>query len=124
VQLNGEVNQKLGLYESVCCGAEIVMNAGLTFPDCPNHPGLTIWKPVVDEKTTQPTGNESESEFVGGPHIENRRLFNCAFGRLKLGEWEQEHLHRCQVCQGVFYVFVQQPKGPPTENPPKASDPP
>jgi hypothetical protein len=42
-------------------------------------------------------------------HIENRRLFEAAAGTLKLEEWEREHLHQCEVCQGVFYVFVNQP---------------
>jgi hypothetical protein len=44
-------------------------------------------------------------------HIENRRLFNMAVGRLKLEEWEQSHLHGCEVCQGVLYVLVHQPFG-------------
>src|SRR5260370_640393 len=121
VPLNGETNQKLGLYISVCCGRKIVNNAGSTFPDCPNHPELTIWKPVEDDNASQLTGGEGQSDFAGVRHIENRRLFNLAFGQLKLEEWEQEHLHGCKVCQGVLYVFVQQPKSSTTENPPKAS---
>jgi len=121
VPLNGEANQKSGLHKSACCGAEIVINAGSTFPDCPNHPELTFWKPVLDENITQLTVKKSESDFAAKPHIENRRLFNLAFGQLKLEQWEQHHLHGCNVCQGVLYVFVQQPKGLPTENPPKAS---
>ena len=45
---NGAVNEKFGVYKSVCCGAEIVITAGATFPDCPNHQKLTtIWKPIV-----------------------------------------------------------------------------
>src|SRR5207248_3311460 len=36
-----EINKKFGVYESLCCGAEIVIDAGSTFPDCPNHPKLT-----------------------------------------------------------------------------------
>src|SRR5437764_228783 len=48
---NGEINRKFGIYKTVCCGAEIVINLGATFPDCPNHRKLsTIWKYVVDEK--------------------------------------------------------------------------
>jgi hypothetical protein len=122
VPLNGEANQKFGLYKSVCCGGEIVIDARSTFPDCPNHPTLiTIWKPVVDEKTSQLNGDKPESDFAALLHIENSRLFNVALGRLKLEEWEQQHLHGCRVCQGVLYVFVQQPASPPTENPPKAS---
>ena len=42
-------------------------------------------------------------------HIENRRLFNLASGVIKFFEWEQEHLHTCNLCQGVLHVFVRQP---------------
>jgi len=41
VPQNGAVNEKFGVYKSVCCGAEIVITAGATFPDCPNHQKLT-----------------------------------------------------------------------------------
>jgi hypothetical protein len=34
----------------VCCGAEIVISEGSSFPDCPNHPHLTAyWKPASEE---------------------------------------------------------------------------
>jgi hypothetical protein len=47
---NGEINERFGVYTSVCCGAEIVISAGARFPDCPNHPKLTTtWKSAVDE---------------------------------------------------------------------------
>ncbi len=42
-------------------------------------------------------------------HIENRRLFEMAAGRLKLESREHDHLHQCEVCQAVLYVFVNQP---------------
>jgi hypothetical protein len=42
-------------------------------------------------------------------HIENRRLFEAAAGNSQLDEREREHLHRCEVCQSVFYVFINQP---------------
>jgi hypothetical protein len=107
---NAEINTKFGVYRSVCCGAEIVINAGATFPDCPTHPKLTtIWKPVVDEKITQLTAEESEPNPAVEAHVENRRLLDVAFGRLTLEDWEQNHLHGCRVCQGVLYVFIQQP---------------
>jgi len=48
---------------------------------------------------------------VATTRIENRRLFDSAFGHLKLGKWEQDHVHGCKVCQGVLYVFVHQPLG-------------
>lgn len=35
--------------------------------------------------------------------------FEAAMGTIKLEEWERQHLHECDVCQGVFYVFVSQP---------------
>jgi hypothetical protein len=41
-------------------------------------------------------------------HVENRRLFDMARGKQKLEKWEEEHLHHCEVCQGVLYVFVGQ----------------
>jgi hypothetical protein len=44
---NGDVNKSFGVYRNVCCGREIVIREGGTFPDCPNHPKLsTIWKPA------------------------------------------------------------------------------
>jgi len=46
---------------------------------------------------------------MGSMHIENRRLFEMAAGRLKLETREHDHLHQCEVCQAVLYVFVNQP---------------
>ena len=110
VPQNGETNQKFGLYRSVCCGAEIVINGGLKFPDCPNHAKLTtIWRHIPDEKAVADTAKKQSGEIVIETHIENHRLFNAASGRLKLDEWEQSHLHECEVCKGVLYVLVNQP---------------
>ena len=107
---NGPMNQKFGVYKSVCCGAEIVINACSTFPDCPNHPRLTtIWKPVLDERIALLTAKKSNPNLSAEVHIENRRLCDLAFGLLKLEEWEQGHLQGCKVCQGVLYVFVHPP---------------
>jgi hypothetical protein len=54
---NGEVNSDTGVYKSLCCGLEIVINEGFQFPDCPNHPRLsTVWKPVRLED--KPPGRE------------------------------------------------------------------
>ena len=48
--MNGEKNTQFGVYKSVCCGAEIVIAEGVTFPDCPGHPKLpTKWKSTTDE---------------------------------------------------------------------------
>jgi len=46
VPLNGEINETFGVYKSLCCGVEIVIREGATFPDCPNHPRITIWNPL------------------------------------------------------------------------------
>jgi len=47
VPQNGAVNEKFGVYKSVCCGAEIVITASATFPYCPHHPQYTtIWQPA------------------------------------------------------------------------------
>jgi len=54
-------------------------------------------------------------------HIDNRRLFNLAAGRLKADAWEREHLHQCNVCQGVLYVLIRQTLDVP-ENLPKSND--
>ena len=113
---NGESNKQFGVYKAICCGAEIVINSGTVFPDCPNHPKLTtIWRPVVEEKALRQTANNPKFDPANEDHIENRRLFNVAAGTLRLETWEQDHLHRCGVCQGVLHVFIQQPISAPTE---------
>ena len=44
---NGEINQRFGVYKSLCCGYEIIIREGATFPECPNHMKLTtVWKAV------------------------------------------------------------------------------
>ena len=65
-------------------------------------------------------GKKSDSDPTA--HIENRRLFDSASGRLKLEKWEQDHLHECEVCQGVLYVFVTQPSGAAPRTPVKPFD--
>jgi hypothetical protein len=64
------------------------------------------------------------TQFTLSNHIENIRLFNAAAGTLILEEAERKHLHTCNVCHGVFYVFVsQQVTAAPTKpkkNPPAA----
>ena len=63
VPQNGETSQKCGVYKGDCCWAEIVINVGSIFPDCPNHPKFTtMWKPVVDGKISRVTGKKSESD--------------------------------------------------------------
>jgi hypothetical protein len=50
VPQNGETNKRFGVYRSICCGIEIVIAEGMTFPDCPNHPKLsTYWKSDTEQ---------------------------------------------------------------------------
>src|SRR5437773_932373 len=37
---NGETNWQFGVYSSLCCGREIIIREGATFPECLNHPNL------------------------------------------------------------------------------------
>jgi hypothetical protein len=47
---SGEISTTFGVFRSVCCGAEIVIKQGATFPTCPKHAHLpTVWTPVIDE---------------------------------------------------------------------------
>jgi hypothetical protein len=39
---NGEVNREFGIYQNLCCGAEIVIPENVTFPDCVVHNNLVI----------------------------------------------------------------------------------
>ena len=120
---NGEMNHKFGVYKTLCCGAEIVINPGAAFPDCPNHHKLTtIWKPIVEAKVISQTAADSRPYPANGAHIENRRLFNVAAGWLTLELSERDHLHGCKVCQGVLSIFMNQAIGPLTKNPPKSTD--
>jgi hypothetical protein len=46
---NGEINTAFGIYRTLCCGQELVITVGATFPDCPKHLKLTTeWKPVIE----------------------------------------------------------------------------
>jgi hypothetical protein len=42
---SGELNREFGVYRSKCCGDEIAISQGATFPDCPRH-DATEWKSV------------------------------------------------------------------------------
>ena len=57
----------------------------------------------------------SMSESATNPtqvrHVENRRLFNAASGRVRLEDWEYAHLRGCDVCGGVLCVIVSQATG-------------
>ncbi len=58
---NGQVNEKFGVYKSLCCGAEIVITKGAIFPQCPDHPQHTIWKLLPEEDMTDVT-NKKKSD--------------------------------------------------------------
>jgi len=71
---NGQMNEKLGFYKSLCCGKEIVVPAGSQFPDCPNHRRLTtIWKPLVDDNIVRlgkaPTAHRRTARFKNGDQV-------------------------------------------------------
>jgi hypothetical protein len=119
VPQNGEINENFGTYKSICCGAEIVIKAGTPFPECRRHLKLpTIWKLILAEKTVAQDRNKSDAEL----HIENHRLFNLAGGAQRFEAWEREHLHGCNLCQGVLYLFIRQPIRKATDNPEEAED--
>ena len=45
---SGEINQQFGIYRNVCCGAEIVIPEGVTFPECAAHIDLvTEWENIT-----------------------------------------------------------------------------
>ena len=109
---NGEINETIGVYRALCCGAELVVKARAAFPDCPNHPRLTtIWKPVRYEKFSSAKADVGRPNFVPLTHVENRRLFAMAAGTIALETSERDHVHGCKVCQGVLLVFLRQQPG-------------
>jgi hypothetical protein len=44
---DGEVNLQFGIYKNICCGAEIVIPEGVTFPQCAKHVS-TEWKDIIE----------------------------------------------------------------------------
>jgi hypothetical protein len=60
---NGDINERFGVYKSLCCSREILLREGVKFPDCPNHPKLTtVWKPVkMDVAQFVPNRKKSRS---------------------------------------------------------------
>jgi len=63
VPYNGEVNERFGVYTSVCCGLEIVISEVARFPVCPKHPKLvTKWKSTADDRI--PHANELRNKPV------------------------------------------------------------
>jgi len=57
------VNEKFGVYKSLCCGAEIVITKGAIFPKCPDHPQYTtIWKLLPEDMTDVSNKKKSDSK--------------------------------------------------------------
>jgi hypothetical protein len=47
---NGEISPANGWYRNVCCGLELYVPAGKTFPDCRRHRNLpTSWRPFDED---------------------------------------------------------------------------
>ena len=47
---NREMNFRFGVYKNVCCATEIVIPAGVVFPDCAKHPDQrTEWELVKND---------------------------------------------------------------------------
>jgi hypothetical protein len=47
---NGDLNHKFGVYRNACCGREIIIREGATFPECPYHPKVnTSWELIEVE---------------------------------------------------------------------------
>ena len=65
---NGEMNNRFGVYKSLCCSTEIVISQGVSFPDCANHPNLTtVWKPLVDSDEDIPRAVDLKNSRKYGP---------------------------------------------------------
>jgi hypothetical protein len=85
---------------------------------------FTYWNAICSPNRQKAVPRSNFVVIILPPHIENRKLLEAAAGTLALEEWERDHLHTCEVCQGVFYVFVKQAIGTlpphPTKDEPAA----
>ena len=63
---SGESNTVFGVYKNSCCGEEIVITKGSTFPACPNHPkSIANWLQIeISSDDVIILDKKSESEFV------------------------------------------------------------
>jgi hypothetical protein len=51
VPKTGDINKQFGVYSNVCCGYEIIIREGASFPNCPNHrTHQTTWNFLETEK--------------------------------------------------------------------------
>jgi hypothetical protein len=98
---NGEINNKFGLYRSLCCGYEVVVAERAKFPDCPNHLNLpTIWKSVVDDPKPIPhvreiLAQERIQSTPERPHVFLDRALKFFLEGVALEQWEDAHLLGC-----------------------------
>ena len=54
VPKTGDINKQFGVYSNVCCGYEIIIREGASFPNCPDHrKSETTWNFVETEKIQQ-----------------------------------------------------------------------
>jgi hypothetical protein len=50
---SGDQNTSFGIYKNVCCGREIAISNGATFPECPEHRHLpTEWIAIGESSQT------------------------------------------------------------------------
>jgi hypothetical protein len=66
---SGEINQEFGIYRNVCCGAEIVIPEGVTFPECATHIDLvTQWENITHtDRVLQPRELRPKKPSKGKP---------------------------------------------------------
>jgi len=57
----GDKNFQFGIYQTVCCGYEIVLIAGAVFPDCPEHKCRKEWKLVAEIESGEAKKSDSKS---------------------------------------------------------------
>src|SRR5204862_7967115 len=54
-----EPNARFGVYKTLCCDVEMVIDKGHVFPDCPKHTRLTTaWKAINDTDKNMPRAVE------------------------------------------------------------------
>jgi hypothetical protein len=62
MRCDGDVNRKFGIYKKRCCGAEIVIPEGVTFPQCAEHPA-TEWMDITDVDR-MPTAAQADCDSI------------------------------------------------------------
>jgi hypothetical protein len=99
---NGDMNKKFGFYQNLCCGREIVVLEGNQFPDCPSHPRLTFWKPIIEHDVVKPprTSGAARPHFNVGDEVRivgpARQTGSCG-SVADVCEGRLDHIYRYQV---------------------------